>query len=238
MTRTVTLFQFMPYGAPELQSVARPYMARALVLSAMLSTLLFAALGLLRLIPTGANVPVVHVITFDRLPPPPSVEIPSVVPPVAPAAPMRARAGDVVPVPDADVSPLATIPAQEEMRSGGSAPAGTGEGTIAVEAPPQPPANPWEVYQYTEELPVPVRTVRPESPEIAHEAGVTGRVLVHAYVGRDGRVLDARVDEKAHVPMLDEAAVAAARQWTFQPALANGKPVAVWVAIPFDFRLN
>ena len=31
MTRTVALSEFMPYGAPELQSVARPYMVRALL---------------------------------------------------------------------------------------------------------------------------------------------------------------------------------------------------------------
>jgi len=47
MTTVVSLFEFMPYGAPELQSVARRYMVRALLLSSMLCTLLFAAAGLL-----------------------------------------------------------------------------------------------------------------------------------------------------------------------------------------------
>jgi hypothetical protein len=37
------------------------------------------------------------------------------------------------------------------------------------------------------------------------------------------------------MPGLDEAALAAARQWVFKPALSNNQPVAVWVAIPMRF---
>jgi len=40
------------------------------------------------------------------------------------------------------------------------------------------------------------------------------------------------------VPLLNDVALAAARRWVFTPALSNGKPVAVWTAIPFHFRLN
>lgn len=237
MKSTVTLFQYMPYGAPELQSVARPYMARALVLSAFLSILSFASLGLLRFVPTGAPAPLPRVFTLDRLPPPPAVEVPSVVPPVAPSGP-AARAGEVVPVPDAEASPTSTIASQDELGRASSAGAGTGETPITIAPEPEPPLPTEYEYVYTEQLPDPIRMVKPEYPAIAHEAGVTGRVVVRVLVGRDGRVLDARVDDKVRVPMLDEAALAAARQWVFQPALASGKPVAVWVSIPFDFRLD
>jgi len=57
-------------------------------------------------------------------------------------------------------------------------------------------------------------------------------------VGRDGRVRDAVADPRHSITMLDPAALEAARQWVFKPALANGKPVAVWVAVPFSFRLH
>ena len=51
-------------------------------------------------------------------------------------------------------------------------------------------------------------------------------------------MLDAVLAEKFQVPMLNEAALAAARQWVFTPGLANGRPVACWSAIPFRFRLH
>lgn len=51
-------------------------------------------------------------------------------------------------------------------------------------------------------------------------------------------MLDVRIDEKHSVPMLNDAAVRAARQWVFTPAFANDQPVAVWVAVPFNFSLQ
>jgi TonB family protein len=38
--------------------------------------------------------------------------------------------------------------------------------------------------------------------------------------------------------MLDSAALEAARRFVFQPALSNGHPVPVWVAVQFRFRLH
>jgi TonB family protein len=67
---------------------------------------------------------------------------------------------------------------------------------------------------------------------------VSGLVVAHLLVGRDGRVLDVQVDEKHSILMLNEAVVRAARQWMFKPAYANDKPVAVWVAVPFNFSLQ
>jgi protein TonB len=40
------------------------------------------------------------------------------------------------------------------------------------------------------------------------------------------------------VPVLDDAAIKAVRQWVFKPALSNNKPVAVWVAVPVKFALR
>ena len=54
----------------------------------------------------------------------------------------------------------------------------------------------------------------------------------------DGRVREARVDERQHVPLLDEAALEAAKKWVFSPAQVNGHAVSVWSAIPFSFRLQ
>jgi TonB family protein len=91
-------------------------------------------------------------------------------------------------------------------------------------------------YIYVEELPEAITKVPPVYPELARRADVEGVVLVQALVGRDGRVKDTRVVKP--IPALNEAAVAAVRQWVFKPALAGGKPVAVWVAIPVRFTLQ
>jgi protein TonB len=231
----------MPYGAPELQRVARPYLARALLLSTVLTTLLVAALGLARtfarLAPAG---PAPVVVTFDRIAPPPSIVAPAPAQPVLPSAPRRARAAVPVPVADAQASAEATIASADELRTAlpGTG-TGTGETPLIVEQPAVAETLPaLHAYVYVEELPAPVRRVDPEYPALAREAGVSGRIVAHLLVGRDGRVLDVRIDERHSIPMLDEAALRAARQWAFTPALANGKPVAVWVAVPFNFRLQ
>jgi protein TonB len=239
MTRTVALSEFMPYGAPELQSVARPYMVRALFVSSVLSTLLFATFGLVRtLVPAASVAPPPIVITLDRIPPPEPIAPAAPVPPVAPAASRRAIAGIALPVPDAQTAPEATIANADELRTALPG-TGTGETPMIVEQPAVAETLPdLRTYVYVEELPAPVSRVSPEYPALAREAGVSGLVVAHLLVGRDGRVLDVRIDERHSILMLDEAAVRAARQWVFKPALANNKPVAVWVAVPFHFHLQ
>jgi TonB family protein len=59
-------------------------------------------------------------------------------------------------------------------------------------------------------------------------------VLVQVLVGKDGLVKDTRVVRS--IPVLDDAAVAAIRQWVFNPGQVDGRPVPVWIIIPFRFR--
>ena len=87
-----------------------------------------------------------------------------------------------------------------------------------------------------EEMPVLIQIPAPVYPEMARQAEVEGTVMVRALVGRDGKVQDAFVTEG--VPMLNEAAIAAAKKAVFKPALQQHKPVAVWVQIPMRFSLN
>ena len=79
---------------------------------------------------------------------------------------------------------------------------------------------------------------KPEYPSFARDAGVEGLVLVHALIGKDGRVVRAEVDAKHSIPMLNQTALEAAKRWVFTPATTNGHPVAVWYAIPFRFVLH
>jgi periplasmic protein TonB len=239
MTRTVTLSEFMPYGAPELQSVARPYLVRALFVSSAISTLLFATCGLVRLF--VGDVPMTPppiVFMVDRVPVPPPIGAVAPLQPVAPAALRHVTAGVALPVPDDQAPVEGTIASADELRT---ALPGTGAGDmpIVIEQPAPVETLPeYKKYVYVEQMPAAVRSVSPEYPAIAKEAGVSGLVVAQVLVGRDGRVLDVRIDEDHSVLMLNEAAVRAARQWVFTPAFANGQPVAVWVAVPFNFRLQ
>ena len=61
-------------------------------------------------------------------------------------------------------------------------------------------------------------------------------VVVRVLVGIDGRVRDAFIVEG--IPMLNKAALEAARQAIFKPALQQHRPVAVWVHVPMEFVLN
>ncbi len=87
---------------------------------------------------------------------------------------------------------------------------------------------------YYDEGPQPVTRIDPSYPEMAREAEIQGRVVLHVLVGRDGRVKSVKVVRS--IAYLDEAAKQAVRQWVFKPALKAGEPVPAWVEIPVDFH--
>jgi periplasmic protein TonB len=240
MKAAVTLFEFMPYGAPELLQSHRERLASSLVISSIAIAASFVAIGALaRLIvvppivitaPPG-RIHVVETMLEVSLPPPPVLTVTP-----------HARPPDVtgVPVP---------VPAEPDVplvhNNGSSTDPGTPgpsvEGTradVSSLPPGDEPLPAPDQWVWAEQYPVAVTEITPEYPEIGREAGVEGLVVVKVLVGKNGRVLDVRLDEKHQVPLLNEAALGAARRWVFTPALANGRPVAVWTAIPFHFRLH
>ena len=87
-----------------------------------------------------------------------------------------------------------------------------------------------------EEKPKLLEQVSPEYPMEAREAGLQGAVFVKLLVGPDGKVRGAQVVKGEKV--FRDAAVRAALQFVFRPAVQNDKPVSVWVMIPMQFRLS
>lgn len=85
--------------------------------------------------------------------------------------------------------------------------------------------------------PVPVRTVAPIHPFWPLRAGVEGSAWINCLVDENGHVTDALVDETTYVEFGD-AALAAIKNWSFTPAMRNGRPFAARVLIPFRFELN
>ena len=84
--------------------------------------------------------------------------------------------------------------------------------------------------------PTKTRDVKPVYPPIAQSARVQGVVIIEATIGPDGRVKDAKVLRS--IPLLDQAALDAVKQWQFTPTLLNGVPVPVIMTVTVNFTLQ
>jgi protein TonB len=82
-----------------------------------------------------------------------------------------------------------------------------------------------------------IRQAKADYPEIARRSGLEGTVLVRVLVGPTGWVKEAVVAQGVH-PVLDRAAVAAARKCRFEPARQREMKVKAWVEIPYRFKLR
>jgi TonB family protein len=100
---------------------------------------------------------------------------------------------------------------------------------------PQPPDGALRVGGSIS-APKKIKDARPIYPEDARAAGVQGIVIVEAVIGKDGKVETATV--LRGIPMLDQAALDAVRQWEFTPTFVNGAPVSVIVTMTVNFTLQ
>ena len=76
----------------------------------------------------------------------------------------------------------------------------------------------------------------PEYSEEARKAKYQGTCVLMLIVGPDGHPRDIRVARSMGLG-LDEKAMEAVKQWKFDPALKDGKPVAVAISVQVEFRL-
>lgn len=82
-----------------------------------------------------------------------------------------------------------------------------------------------------------LREVKPDYTEDARRGGVEGDVVMEIVVRRDGTVGEVRVLQGLGHG-LNERAVAAVRQWRFNPAKRRGAPVDVMVEVAMEFKLR
>ncbi len=101
--------------------------------------------------------------------------------------------------------------------------------------PPPPPSAPVRVGGNIKP-PTKTRDVRPQYPPIAQSARVQGIVIIEATIGPNGKVQEAKVLRS--IPLLDQAALDAVRQWEFTPTLLNGVPVPVIMTVTVQFTLQ
>ncbi|MCD4690988.1 TonB family protein [bacterium] len=109
---------------------------------------------------------------------------------------------------------------------------------LNVDAPPEPPPalTRTEFFMSYDEPPVVTRHVQPVYPPMARDAEVEGVVVVQLDIDEFGNVVNARIVQS--VPMLDQAALDAVRQWKFKPAKQRDEPVPVRYAVPIRFTLT
>ena len=80
------------------------------------------------------------------------------------------------------------------------------------------------------------KQVDPVYPPIAQQSRVEGVVILELTVAEDGTVRDARVLRS--VPLLDQAAIDAVRQWEFTPTMLNGVPQSIIYTVTVTFQLS
>ena len=177
-------------------------------------------------------------------PPPPAPEPPKAEPP-PPPEPVKAPVAEVAASPETRDGQIAPAPPADSRGSGDQGGVGTGAGTGIGEGKgagigegegggtgggPFRPGSGIEPPSIRHE-------VKPDYTEEARRRNIRGDVLREIVVKRDGTVGDVRVLRGLGYG-LDERAVQAVKQWTFNPSTRKGVPVDVLVEVAMEFRLR
>jgi protein TonB len=141
--------------------------------------------------------------------------------------------------------------AAELMRRAPQLPGGSGSGNSPTEPaggvaggignqPPPPPPPPKAVapVRVGGAIKQPVQTKKVEAvyPSIAQKQRVQGIVIVELVIGPEGKVTAAKILRS--VPLLDQAAIDAVRQWEFTPTVVDGTPVPLVLTVTVNFTLD
>jgi protein TonB len=73
-------------------------------------------------------------------------------------------------------------------------------------------------------------------PPMAKEAEIEGRVIIRIQVDKNGQYVKHIVIKDPH-PILTKAVTDKISALSFTPGIQAGKPIKVWVTIPFNFEL-
>jgi TonB family protein len=79
-----------------------------------------------------------------------------------------------------------------------------------------------------------IKHADPVMPEVARQAGARGMVIVEIIIAADGTVQQAKVLRS--IPLLDQAAIDAVKQWVYEPTHLNGSPVPVIMTVTVNFQ--
>ena len=213
-------------------------------LSAIVQSIILGILILIPLIYTEA-LPKGMLNTFLVAPAPPP-------PPPPPAAPVKAvRAPKIVQL-NKMVAPT-VIPKNVAMikdeapviyTNGGGVDGGTGSGILngiigsGGSGPPPPPTKAPSRIRVGGNVQAAslVNKVTPQYPPIAKTAHVSGTVVLHAIIAKDGSIQE--LQYMSGPPLLMKSAMDAVREWRYKPTMLNGDPVEVDTTISVVFSLG
>ncbi|MBS3999771.1 MAG: energy transducer TonB [Desulfobulbaceae bacterium] len=162
-----------------------------------------------------------------------------------------ARAGNPVPVPDAQITAemkdFATIDVMDRASSAGGDGIDLGGFASTINT------NEKVVVQKRIEEPAPDAFIPVEKepgvdlaklqkiikyPELARRAGVEGKVIIRVLVDEKGKARKQLI-EYTDNELLNQAAMDAVNDYgTFTPAIQNAQPIMCWVSIPIQFKLR
>lgn len=177
-------------------------------------------------------------------PPPPAPAVASrpVVPVSQPVRPLE-PAAFVAPieVPDQIVEEKVVFGLDEGVPGGveGGVPGGVVGGVVGgLPQDVTSPSAPADIVRVGGMIAAPklIHSVRPQYPELAQMARLSGLVILEALVDSRGRVESVRV--LSGKPLLDESAVEAVKQWRYKPLLLNGVPTRFLLTVMVRFNFT
>jgi len=116
---------------------------------------------------------------------------------------------------------------------------GRGNGVAPPPPPaPTPPPEPKPIIRLHSGIKPPQRLVNvaPVYPTMALAVRKEGIVIIDATIDEQGNVTETKILRS--IPLLDEAALAAVRQWKFSPTQLNGVPVPIVMTVTVNFKLT
>lgn len=226
------------YGAFELKKTYQRNLWRSLVAAALFHLLLiggFLLYGVISRADEDANIRVIR--SLSELGPPPTLtkdKMPQIN--IVPPEVIPPSVGVPKPVPDEKKVEQVMATQKELERLVPDPSTGTGDVQIQI---PEDALPGFGDFVPVEVVPKAVFKVEAAYPELARRAGLTATLRLQLIVDKEGKVRDVRV-LKCSTPNVgfEQAAVEAVKQWTFSPAIQNGKPVAVSTTLPYTFTLK
>jgi protein TonB len=172
-------------------------------------------------------------------PPPPPPPAPRQAAPRLAPRPVVQNDRFVAPVEVQEIRPEETLDLGDGVAGGvdGGVPGGVVGGVVGglPDAPPPPKQQAVRVGGQIKE-PKKLKNVQPVYPDIAKQARVQGVVILECTISPQGKVTDVKV--LRGIPLLDQAAVDAVKQWVYTPTLLNGVPVPVIMTVTVNFKLS
>jgi periplasmic protein TonB len=181
-------------------------------------------------------------------PMPMKVAKPSTVAPTQRAKAMPAIAAEAT-LPDVAVADVSVAVPRHETPNAtvvqpSSIAASSSPSEIAAATLQAPPSTPAKSAMVPPKIELPSATAAylsnppPPYPAASKRLKETGSVLLRVWVTAEGAASQVELRQTSGYDRLDDAAIAAVRQWKFVPGQRNGVATAMWVNVPVTFELR